>query len=523
MQSELFDFIKSMSKADKRFFRLFSEAIGGKGSKTYLELFDCLDRLAVYNEEEVKAQLGNSSLVRHFSTNKNRLLNQLLRAQRVQRAGRSVDSQLRQLLEDIDLLYQKGLFKNCEKRISKALQLALNYEKEQVVLNLLDWQWRIKQLQSIRKQEEAFSLQLEEQIACMERLNQQSELKQCFEQIRILGRLQPRARTEQVRAKYDGVLAHPALESPPDSSHFLASVFYYLTHAIYQMSFPRYTDAASYLRQLMHIWHTHEDQIQEYPELYLQTNHNYLSALLFGHTDMEEFQHTVLQLRQRANLSRAATANLTWVSYHHELIYAINFRSTPDTVALMQDISDWMDRSAPHLSTTRQLSFYHNFAMFHFARGEWSQTNRWLMSILQIPEGSERQDIRDFARLIQIFIQYQLGNFDLNEYLMRSTYRYMTRNKRYHEFERAIMKLIRRSVQATSKSEEQRYIDEFRKDLFSLMERHGQKSILGLDEMLFWTRAKTKGLSMAEMYRQNIETNRKLLQQKKKEESQVDS
>jgi len=145
--------------------------------------------------------------------------------------------------------------------------------------------------------------------------------------------------------------------------------------------------------------------------------------------------------------------------------------------------------------------------MFHFVRGEWSEANRWVMTILGFPEGSERQDIRDFARIFQVFLQFELGNLDLNEYLVRSTYRYMSRNRRYNDFERAILKFIRSTLQTVGKQERHQILRDFLADVEGLQSRYGRKSILGLDEVVFWAQAREEGISVAEFYQRSVRNN----------------
>jgi len=53
--NELFDLIKSLSKSEKRFFKLQSSL--QSGDKNYVRLFDCIDRMEEYDEEIGRAHV----------------------------------------------------------------------------------------------------------------------------------------------------------------------------------------------------------------------------------------------------------------------------------------------------------------------------------------------------------------------------------------------------------------------------------------------------------------------------------
>lgn len=508
VRSELFDLVKSLSKSDKRFFRVFSEATGGKGEKSYLELFDRLEEMEDFDEHRLKEAVADKAFAKHLSTTKNRLFEQILRSQRVLRAGRSIDSRLRNLLEDIEVLYQRGLYKACEKRLRKGLALALSFEKEGIVMEFHDWQWRLQQRSGIREQSQAIALQLSNQEAAMQRLTLQSDLRHLYERIRIVARLQPLARTAGERSKYDEIINHPLLKSPPSDELFLCFSYYSLIQGIYHIGTGQFQQASDIFRKLMTRWEQSQDFIPEYAELYLQANHNYLNALLLRGKDLAEFIEAIHKLRSLTNLPRTAAVNFQWVSYSQELMYSMNLNPKSETVALIAKIAHWIDKNEGLLSATRRLSFFYNFAVYFFITGDWSESNRWVNHILNQREGSERQDIRDFARVFQLFLQYELGNFDLNEYLVRSAYRYMTRNKRYHDFERAIIELIKSSGQAKDSGESRQAIEAFQGDLLGLRVKYEAKAILGLQELILWTNTKLEGSTMGEMFEKLLQSNR---------------
>lgn len=506
-KSELFDLVKSLGKADKRFFKVFSDAVGGKGGKSYLDLFEVMEEMDHFDENALAGKLEGKSFAQHLSTTKNRLFEQLLRSQRVLKSGRSVDSKIRSLLEDIEVLFNGGLFKACEKRLRKGLKLALAFEKEGMAIELQNWQWRLRQTSGQLGQEEALEEQMEQQKAWMQRISLQNELRYLYERIRIIARLKPRVRTPSDRSVFDEILAHPLLQSPPDSGLFLCTNYYLHVQGIFHIAIGEFEQACLWMRRLIEHWEARPEFIPEYSDLYLQANHNHLNALFLRGTEFSEYIQSVQKLRNLPNLPRSSAIGFQWVSYQHELAYSMNLSPKADTVALIDKIAAWIAENDDILSPVRQLGLLFNFAIYFFITGDWSRSNKWVNHILNQREGPERQDIRNFARVFQLFLQYELGNFDLNEYLVRSAYRYMNRNKGYHDFERAIVGMIRTSLQAANEEEQRVCIENFQKDLLEIQAKYKTKAILGLQEVLFWTSVKLDGKTMEEAFLNLLKVN----------------
>ncbi len=504
---DVYDLIQSLSKAEKRFFRLFSKSVGGKAEMGYLDLFDALEGMIPYEDEALMEQVSDLPFAGHISTTKNRLFNQILRSQRALNAGRSIDSKLRTVLEEVEILYQRGLYKPGDKKIKKAIPLAIKYEKEGALLELLDWYWQYKQKGSIEEQKKALQTHLEQHRACLDRISLQNRLKYQFEQARMLIRLMPNPRSEEERTAYTSLLEDPFLVSPPPSERVLGSIYFHLCHGLCQMALGDLPQAYHHLRKQQDIWDQTLHFIPEYTELYLASINIFVNILFVFSEHIEEFPGVIEKLRNVPKVDSYTQFQLEWVAYHQVLIFSMNFRSPAETTALIPEIEAWIQKSGTNIPVTHQLGFFYNFSAFYFMQGNWVEANRWVIRILHLPEGPERQDIRDFARLFQTILQFELGNYDLNEYLVRSTYRYMTRNKRYHQFEKAILRVINRSVQAQEEKGRTEAFLSFQNEVVEMMQSKAGKQILGLREVYLWSISHLQQKPIKEVFLEVIHTN----------------
>lgn len=157
--TELFKLIKSLSKSEKRFFKLTSSL--QTGEKNYLKIFDFIDKQIDYDEEAVKKEFKGEVFVKHFPSEKNHLYKLILKSLRSFYSEQSVSSLLKQEIKNIEILYNKALYKECEKFVSRAKKLAEPYEKFYYWYELISWQ---KKLLEEAYEEGEFSGNLDELI-----------------------------------------------------------------------------------------------------------------------------------------------------------------------------------------------------------------------------------------------------------------------------------------------------------------------------------------------------------------------
>ena len=101
--AELFDLVKSLSKSEKRFFKLSSSL--QTGEKNYLQIFDAIEKQSSYDEAALKKQFAKETFVKHFPSEKNHLYKTILKSLRGFHADNSINSVLKQEIKNVEILY----------------------------------------------------------------------------------------------------------------------------------------------------------------------------------------------------------------------------------------------------------------------------------------------------------------------------------------------------------------------------------------------------------------------------------
>jgi len=127
-KDNLFVLVKSLTKSEKRQFRLYVGRMGSNEDSKFLNLFQLLDKINRYDEKVIlkrgivtKQQLSNL---------KAHLYKQILISLRMNPAHKNIRIQIREQLDFATILYQKGLYKQSLKVLEKAkIQAIRNEEK----------------------------------------------------------------------------------------------------------------------------------------------------------------------------------------------------------------------------------------------------------------------------------------------------------------------------------------------------------------------------------------------------------
>ena len=147
-KDNLFQLIKSLSKSEKRFFKIYSErhVIGERNN--YVRLFDALDRQKKYNEQAILKKFANEKFIRRLAVAKSYLYELILKSMNMYHAQNSIDAQIRELLGNVQFLYEKSLYSQADKLVNKAKKMVNDYEKWSFLVEIFRWEKKLLDAQS---------------------------------------------------------------------------------------------------------------------------------------------------------------------------------------------------------------------------------------------------------------------------------------------------------------------------------------------------------------------------------------
>ena len=140
--SSLFHLVKSLNKSEKRYFKLLASRENGSGTKKYIKLFDLIDDQQEFNEGQI-LQIEPNFKPEQFSNLKAHLYKRILQSIRLYNSAKVVDIQIRELIDYAEILFNKGLYKQCADVLGKAKKIAVRSDNLELQLEVLKWEKNI--------------------------------------------------------------------------------------------------------------------------------------------------------------------------------------------------------------------------------------------------------------------------------------------------------------------------------------------------------------------------------------------
>lgn len=137
---ELHQLINSMNMSEKRYFKIYSSrhVIGGKNN--YIRLFDAISKQEDYDENGIKKYFEGETFIKHLPSEKNYLYNNVLDSLCFFYKEKTFLARYCNILIEIEILYNKGLFDQCKKLINRSKKEAYSLEKFSILLLILRWE-----------------------------------------------------------------------------------------------------------------------------------------------------------------------------------------------------------------------------------------------------------------------------------------------------------------------------------------------------------------------------------------------
>jgi hypothetical protein len=115
---------------------------------------------------------------------------------------------------------------------------------------------------------------------------------------------------------------------------------------------------------------------------------------------------------------------------------------------LVPYINEKLKEYSIYLDRHRVLVFYYKIASLYFGSGDYENTIVYLNKIINW-KVDLRSDLQAYARLLHLIAHYELGNFNLLEYLVKSVYRFMAKMENLGPVEEDVFRFLQRSFSLT--------------------------------------------------------------------------
>jgi hypothetical protein len=452
-KDQVFSLIKSLSKSEKRNFKLYSNRIQSESGLKFVQLFEAMDKIPHYDEKLLLQKLPNVKKSQ-LANLKRHLYGQILTSLRLIYIDKNIDIQIREQLDFARILYGKGLYMQSLKLLDRIKKIAEDHHQDILHLEILEFEKMIEARHITRSRMIANKMEtlLESSIRRSTVTYRNNFLSNLNIQVQGWYIQFGHARTSDEKKEFE-VFYQSLLTDSVDLEEmtFFEKVNYFQAKFWYYYILLDFRAAQTYTNYWYDIFQKNPQMQRKDPMLYSRGLY-YLLILHFILKEKEAFLK-ILQVFEEFVQNEKSTWNmntrmtgfvylslsqLNWCLLEEK--YTIVSQLIPSIIKDMKVYLPFMDSHRVHL-------IYYKIAGLYFLQKNYNNALEYINKVVIVPIDYLRNDLEINARLLHILCNYELNNFDLiQDYLLPALEKSILKAKDSGNVQKAMVYLVKKLI-----------------------------------------------------------------------------
>ncbi len=473
------------------------------GNKKYLKLYYILEKQKSYNEEKLMAALKNDPMCRQLAVSKNYLYNMILKALNSYNAN--FKTSFGSTIDTIEILYYKGLYKQCFKIISKLKKQIYKLEKFHLLFEIFIW-------------ERALLTQMEDSKNYFELRDQIRKEEEKV--LRVLGSIH--------RYAYANFLSYYSyikddttfkfineedfnknvllLTTPVDESSlsFHEKHYKYGGESYYYHFIKDFEKAALSSKKLLQLMDDNPEQIELSPFIYLAANMTYM-LMLYHLKRFDEILllckkvNSLLKNLKQARSSRLLQSAIFNCGLSYELAVYVAIADVKNARKILPDIETGIENFKPLMNEQHYSVWCFNLSIMYFLSEEYKSSLKWLNCIINETFDSLRNDFTLSITIFRLILHYELQNESIYPYLLRSSYRRISKLHFNPIVISPILSGVKILFDATDKKKIEKSLKQIKLELTALKSNKDFIGLMNFFDVTQWLDSKIKNMTLAQI------------------------
>lgn len=502
----LIQLIESLTKGEKRSFRLFVNRDSTNTEKLFMLLFDHMDKNVEYNEEILlkknprikKAQLSNL---------KRNLYDQILLCLRNMYRNASEDLSLRENIDYAKILYDRGMYKASLDMLDKTKKRALAANESLAALTVLNMERHIESQHITGSMFGKAQEIIESSTELLRKVNTYNELSNFS--LMLYGFYLQYGYVKDIK-DYRFVTEyfhshHPRIEL--ESLDFQETILFHQSYVWYYNMIQDFPNYFRHAQNWVDAFHKNPNHLSTQTSLYLKGLHNLLNSLFMmqRYDRFKSVYQKLISYKNDNQLLNNQNNRSLWTLFFYvhginEIYLTAEYKKGIQFVDQLEPI---IEDNKYNWDLHRILVFYYKMACVYFGADKLDKCIYYLNKITNNYYPDFRNDIQCFARILNLIAHFELGNDILVSYQVKSVYRFLLKIEDLQEVQKEILKFLRK----TPNMLEDDIVHEFKKlkaTLVSLRnDNYERRPFLYLD-IISWLESKIQGISMQEAIKKSL-------------------
>ncbi|MGK2863200.1 MAG: tetratricopeptide repeat protein [Chitinophagaceae bacterium] len=443
----LFQLVKSLEKSEKRNFKLYVKRNSSSENLKTIQLFDALEKMNDY-DERVILKKNRSITKQQLSNIKAQLYKQILSSLRIIKDENNIDIQLHEQMDHARILFNKGLYLQSLKALDRLKELARNYHQVTYMQQALFFEKKIEVLyitRSMQNRADQLSQEADDVNNSLTLVNKLSNLAlQLYSWYIQHGHARNEKDIRSIKLFFETNLP----EGAAAAKGFYEKLYLYQGYSWYHFIRLDFLQYYRYCQRWVDLFEKNPDMLKVETASYIKGMHNLMGA----HFDLLNHEKLAEAIKQFEKFARhklvTQNDNNRILAYQYLYTARINLYFLQGTfnkgLLMVPHLEEMLKDYGLYLDTHRVLIFYYKIACLYFGSGNNEKAIDYLNRIIHQKSGL-RSDLQCYSRLLHLIAHYELGNFELLEYLIKSVYRFMAKMESLSKVEEAIFTFLRQS------------------------------------------------------------------------------
>jgi hypothetical protein len=493
-----------MSPSEKGYYKKYTSS---QGRHDYLMLFDAIASMDEYDEGKLRKKLRNKDFARHLARTKNYLYHSVIKVLLLYHEESSPRIVIRNLLNEVDMLHNRGLLNQTEKIIEKAKTLAVEGEWFLLWMEAVNYQRRLKSIIALPQEVSSEAL-LDEFNSVSGQFNNYNRYHDIMEQLLAIVRSSILVREQDKKEKIQELMQLDLLsdESKANSvkSRIQFNYINYFARTLMEGSHSSYP----YALRLYQILTENKKLSSSNPQFLLDAYNN---ILITTQSQSQSVIHEKYLTELRTTEVKNSWLNVVKFQYYSG--FALRFYATN------QKKNDFLETAKQTLHNLKlykhavkeelRLAMYVMLADGYVAFGEYGQCIDVVEIYRQNPPKNIRYDYQNYLMFFYLISQYETGNFQLVKNLISNVSRFMKRVGEFSEIEGFMLKVFGVLLAEPDKSRRASEITALKNSIIQKADEYsGARWHNYLDFMVPFIESKVQGIKYHSYLSQNHKSSR---------------
>jgi hypothetical protein len=500
--SHLFDIIKSLTAEEEKKFILLSSL--QQGDKNYINLYNFIQKQDNYHENVVKNHFKNEVFVNHFASEKNQLLHHILRSLRFHRHETSASAKIDEEIKNIQLLFNKSLYKQSRKQLSIVKKKAHDYElfyslleiveQEKVLIDIEAHFGEInyKTLDALIEEENNLFNIIENYAAYELQLAKLNSLS---------SRLMIARSKEDVNEITDIIKETKRISNQDGFLSEKSKIIFLFIKGVANMLLNEIDEAHNALSELIIDLENKPQIISEMPYYYIVA-HGYLvryCAIKKQYNDGFKMIDKLKSLSMN-EMFKATNLQIAIFAQSHvtEMILYSYIGQHDKATNVIPYVIRGLDKYETKINNEELVRIYHTIGMVYFGVGEYNKALHWLNKIINTNYDDLRQDLIRISKLINLIVHFELGNEDLLSYLYKASVRFFKQQEKQYKFESVFLTYFKKIALSKRDSKQKQTYIKFKEELETVFKDKYEKNALEYFNFYAWLDSKIHTISFTD-------------------------